>query len=631
MSKPLTLAAVAAVMELLLSGTACAASAAIIVPGVRLSLPVVYGLTGGILGAWALTIAIAVFCRVRRARTEADAFRKEYERHCQVEQRLSAMRDELERTLEARASELAQANQELRAEIEKRNRFEITLRASEERYRELFDNAHDLVYQHDLNGHFLAINKAAQRILGYSQNEALALNIEQLLAPEDVELVRSMIVQQLAGEPASHYEVRLVAKTGARLTMELSTHLVFHEGVPAAVQCIARDVTERRRLEDQLRHSQKMEAIGRLAGGLAHDFNNLLTVIGAYSQMILDEARGKPELESYAGEVLAASERAAALTSRLLAFSRRQFLEPQVLSLSRLVLSMDNMLRRLLGEDIELRIALDGGLCPIKADPGQIEQVVMNLAVNARDAMPHGGVLTIATGMREFAHGGPAGREPGTYVTLSVRDTGMGMAPDVISRIFEPFFTTKGPGKGTGLGLSTVYGIVKQSGGEIEVESEPGQGSTFTVYLSPSTEEVPAAEDDHDGAQAQQKPRKRATILLIEDEAGVRRLVRRMLIERGYRVIEASCGEEALAAFETHHPMVDLVLTDVVMPNMCGIEIIKRLSAHTPGLKVLYMTGYSEDVVLERDDSGKSVPLLKKPFQADALERKVRELLDSVR
>ncbi|HVX66194.1 MAG TPA: PAS domain S-box protein [Bryobacteraceae bacterium] len=588
-----------------------------------------YGLAFGVILGLAAVIVAAIERRARRAEAEARRLRGEIERLRVDGQQLVSAREELERRLDARAAELAGANRELRAEIDERTRCEITLRASVHQYRELFDNAYDLIYEHDLEGRFLAINRAAQRITGYDQREALGMNIEQLLAPEDVELVRSRIVRQLAGEPASTYLVSVTTKAGTPLALELSTHLVFHRGIPVAVQGIARDVTERRRLEDQLRQSQKMEAIGRLAGGLAHDFNNLLTVIGAYSQMILDETAGHPELEGFAAEVLAATERAGALTARLLTFSRRQMLAPQILNLNQIVMSMDNMLRRLLGEDIELRTVLDAAIGTIKADPGQIEQVIMNLAVNARDAMPCGGRLTIETAPAEFGLNSPPGLEPRPYVKLVVSDTGVGMSADIANHIFEPFFTTKGPGKGTGLGLSTVYGIVKQSGGEIVVETEPGRGTTFCIYLARCGETTPAEAAGQAAGGAEPRPRERATILLIEDEPGVRRLVRRMLVERGYRVLEASGGEEALATFEKHHPIVDLVLTDVVMPNMSGIEVARRLKALRPELKTLYMTGYSEDILFERGGVEAGAPVLRKPFLAEALERRVRELLDA--
>ena len=522
--------------------------------------------------------------------------------------------------------------------------------AGEERYRALFDNANDLVYVHDLDGNFIAINKAAQRLTGYTQKEALALNISQLFAPEDIELARRMVVSQLAGEPASVYEVRVITKSGARLSIELSTHLVFRDGSPVAVQGIARDVTERKRLQEQLSHSQKMEAVGRLAGGLSHDFNNVLTVVGAYGQMIYDEVGGSPHVQKYAQEILAATERAGALTSRLLAFSRRQVLQPRSLNLNQLLLSMDGMLCRLLGEDIQVRIVPGSSLGAIKADPGQIEQVIMNLAVNARDAMPRGGHLTLQTSNVELPQSGGTtpdgyplsrssaaapeaqcratmGLAPGSYVKVSVSDTGTGMDPEILKQVFEPFFTTKAPGKGTGLGLSMVYGIVKQSGGEIEVQSEPGKGTTFTIYFRRCSETVsadPPAELAREGAG--RKPQ-RATILLVEDEPGVRRLVRRMLVERGYRVFEAACAEDALVLYGQQP--IDLVLTDIVMPGMSGIDLAGQLLAQRPGLKILYMSGYSEQSVFEHSVPAHSVPVLKKPFLAETLDGKLRELLNA--
>ncbi len=528
--------------------------------------------------------------------------------------------------------------------------------AGEERYRALFDNANDLVYVHDLDGNFIAINKAAQRLTGYTQNEALALNISQLVAPEDIELVRRMVVSQLAGEPASVYEVSAITKSGARLWLELSTHLVFRDGSPVAVQGIARDVTERKRLQEQLFHSQKMEAVGRLAGGLSHDFNNVLTVVGAYAQMIYDDAGGSPRLQTYAQEILAATQRAGALTSRLLAFSRRQVLQPRSLNLNQLLLNMDGMLRRLLGEDVQLRIVPESSLGAIKADPGQVEQVIMNLAVNARDAMPRGGHLTLQTANVEFPRspvttpdcsplqrgsaaaaeaqcrpgkGASMGLAPGSYVKVSVSDTGTGMDPEILKHVFEPFFTTKAPGKGTGLGLSTVYGIVKQSGGEIEVQSAPGQGTTFTIYFRRCSETVPAGPPAEPAREGAGRTPQRATILLVEDEPGVRRLVRRMLVERGYRVFEAACAEDALALYDQQRAVVDLVLTDIVMPGMSGIDLAGQLLAQRPALKILYMSGYSEQAIFEHGMPAHSVPVLKKPFRAETLDGKVQELLNT--
>ena len=528
--------------------------------------------------------------------------------------------------------------------------------AGEERYRALFDNANDLVYVHGLDGNFIAINKAAQRLTGYTQDEARALNISQLVAPEDIELVRRMVLSQLAGEPASVYEVSAITKSGARLSLELSTHLVFREGSPVAVQGIARDVTERKRLEEQLSHSQKMEAVGRLAGGLSHDFNNVLTVVGAYAQMICDEAGDSPPVQTYAQEILAATQRAGALTSRLLAFSRRQVLQPRSLNLNQLLLNMDGMLSRLLGEDVQLRIVPESSLGAIKADPGQIEQVIMNLAVNARDAMPRGGHLTLQTAnvelprssgttpecgalqrsnatapeaQRRPGKGAAMGAAPGSYVKVSVSDTGSGMDPEILKHVFEPFFTTKAPGKGTGLGLSTVYGIVKQSGGEIEVQSAPGKGTTFSIYFRRCSEAVPADPPAEPAREGAGRTPQRATILLVEDEPGVRRLVRKMLVERGYRVFEAACAEDALALYQQQRAIIDLVLTDIVMPGMSGIDLAGQLLAQKPGLRILCMSGYSDQAIFEHDVPAHSVPVLKKPFRAETLDGKVQELLNA--
>ncbi|MGE5646572.1 MAG: PAS domain S-box protein [Acidobacteriota bacterium] len=536
-------------------------------------------------------------------------------RACGRARRSCARNLELEHELAAHRAEIERLRAQLAEQVDACRRAEDKFAASEQRYRELFDGANDLIYLHDLEGGFLAINKAAQRITGYTQEEAVRLNIVQLTAPEDVDAVRAMIARHLAGEPSSTYEVSWRTKSGVSLALELSTHLVFRGGNPVAVQGIARDVTERKRLEEQLRQSQKMEAVGQLAGGLAHDFNNLLTIVAAYSEMIGDESEANPRLRSYAEEILAAAERAGALTARLLAFGRRQMHRPQVLNLNELVSGMDNMLRRLIGEDVELQTHFDSRIGAIKADPGQVEQVIMNLAVNARDAMPRGGRLEIRTEKACLAGGGA--------VKLVVRDTGAGMTPEVKERIFEPFFTTKELGKGTGLGLSTVYGIVKQSGGEIAVESEPGKGSVFTIHFPVSEEAAP--EVSSQSAEAGLRLRERVTVLLVEDEAGVRRLVRRMLVERGYRVLEASDGKEALAIYERQRAPVDLVLTDIVMPNMNGNELADRLRALKPSLKILFMTGYSEEAVLKHKPC--SAPILNKPFLAEALDRKVLEAL----
>jgi two-component system cell cycle sensor histidine kinase/response regulator CckA len=581
-----------------------------------------------ILSVLAIFFEVSASLRAGEAEAANEKLQREIAEHKLTEQALAQVRDELERRVEERTAELARANADLRAEIENHERFAATLQASEERYRELFDSANDLVWVRGLDGRITAINKAAQRITGYTQEEALRLNLAQLVAPEDIELVRGMADRLLAGEPPKAYDVTVVTKAGRRLALELSTHLVFRDGAPVALQTIARDITERQRLEEQLRQSQKMEAVGRLAGGLAHDVNNLLTVVAAYAQMIADEAGAGAAAKAAAAEILAVAERGGALTTRLLAFSRRQVLQPQVLDLNRLVLGMDNMLRRLIGEDIELKIALDERVGCIKADPNQIEQVVMNLVVNARDAMPRGGHLTLRTSVVEFPEATPSVPAAGTYAGLSISDTGVGMSSEVRDRAFEPFFTTKEPGKGTGLGLSMVYGIVKQSGGEIVVESEKDKGATLTIYIPQAAQSRPEPGRPAREEAVVAPSGRRETILLVEDEPGVRKLVRQMLVERGYRVLEAAGGAEALDLARAFTDPLHAALLDMVMPQMSGAELAARLTATRPGLKILYMSGYSDEALLEHGIPAQETALLRKPFLPDALERTLRKLLE---
>lgn len=567
--------------------------------------------------------------RAREAEAANRKLQHEIAERQQVQEALSAAQVELEARVQQRTAELARTNQELTAEIAERRRAEETLRASEQRYRELFDGAKDLIYVHDLNGNFVSINKAAQQITGYTAEEALKMNIAQLVAPEDLESVHAMVASNLGGDPNATYDLTIISKDGRRLLLEMSTHLVYRNGNPVAVQGIARDITERKRLEEQFLQSQKMEAVGRLAGGVAHDFNNLLTVIGAYSQMISDSLPDDQRLRGYAQEILWAAERAGTLTNRLLAFSRRQVVQPRVVDLNGLIVTLDNMLRRLIGEDIELKTVLEPGAGAVKADPNHLEQVIMNLAVNARDAMRTGGRLTLRTSRVDL--GPPADDSPvlppGSYVVLEVSDSGAGMSPDVLAHIFEPFFTTKEAGKGTGLGLSTVYGIVKQCGGDILVRSKPGEGAHFTLYFPRAgSQDAPSQEPTRACAPPQAD---REVILLVEDEYGVRKLVRKMLLQQGYRVLEAASGEEALNLSEQHSGSIHLLLSDVVMPNMSGRELAERLCAVRPEVKVLYMTGYTDDAIVQHRVLEPGVAMLNKPFLSDALARKLREVLDN--
>ena len=391
----------------------------------------------------------------------------------------------------------------------------------------------------------------------------------------------------------------------------------------------AEERAERKKLEEQLRQAQKMEAIGQLTGGIAHDFNNMLTVIIGYSELMLQRLKADDPLRSEVEQVKEAGVRASLLTRQLLAFSRKQVLQPRVLDLNAVLTNMDRMLQRLIGEDIDLVTVPAPGLGRVLADPGQIEQVIMNLAVNARDAMPQGGKLTTETANVELDEAyarqhGPV--QPGPYVMLAVSDTGCGMDAETQARIFEPFFTTKEVGKGTGLGLSTVYGIVKQSSGDIWVYSEPGRGTTFKIYLPWVEGAVDTVEP---GVAPARDVRGSETILLVEDDVGIRRLVRQVLAERGYWVLEAIHGTHAIQISEQHTVPIHLLVTDVVMPGMSGRELAEHLKPSRPNMKVLFMSGYTDKAIVHHGELDPGTAYLQKPFTPDALAREVREVLDS--
>jgi signal transduction histidine kinase len=423
-------------------------------------------------------------------------------------------------------------------------------------------------------------------------------------------------------------------KDGAKILLEVRARLILEDENIMGVQGIARDITERKQaeeekafLQEQLRQSQKMEAIGRLAGGIAHDFNNLLTIIKGYSTLSFMELKEGDPLKGSIGEILKATERAANLTRQLLAFSRRQAMEMKVLDLNAILKDMDKMLRRVIGEDIALVVHVAEDLGRTKTDPGQIEQVIMNLVVNARDAMPDGGKLTIETANVELDEAYARAHiavKPGRYLMLSVSDTGVGMTREVKERVFEPFFTTKGTGKGTGLGLSTVYGIVKQSGGNIWVYSEPGRGTTLKIYLPRVDGPIEVFKEKFE----EDLPRGSETILVVEDEEEVRKLAARILQRQGYKVLEAPQGGDALLICEQHQDPIHLMLTDVVMPGMSGHQLAKRLESLQPGMKVLYMSGYTDNAIAQHGVLGEGVNYIQKPFTVDGLARKVREVLD---
>ena len=513
------------------------------------------------------------------------------------------------------------------ADITRRKQAEEALRESEEKYRALFEcNPHPMfVYDHETL-RYLAVNDAAVHQYGYSRDEFAEMTLKDLRPPEDVPALLAML-----SEARPVFERRGVwrhrKKDGSIIDAEILTHGLQFGDRPAYI-VLAIDITERRRMEEQLRQSQKMEAVGRLAGGVAHDFNNLLTVIQGYGDLMLSALAPTDPVKPMAREVLKAAERAAELTGQLLAFGRKALVAPRVLDLNTVIADAERMLRRLIGEDVELTSDLGPSLWPVRADAGQLHQVLLNLCVNARDAMPRGGRLTLRTRDayldEAYTRAHPEAR-PGSYVLLEVSDTGCGMTEEVRARVFEPFFTTKEPGKGTGLGLATVYGIVKQGEGNIIVRSAPGVGSTFEVYL-------PRAEADQTAAGRLQAPcdapEGRETVLLAEDEDGVRGLARQVLEGRGYRVLEASDGEAALGAARRHAGRIDLLVTDVVMPRLSGPDLARRLAPLHPETRVLFLSGYTDDAVMRHGVREEEVHFLQKPFSPTALARKVRDILD---
>jgi PAS domain S-box-containing protein len=482
----------------------------------------------------------------------------------------------------------------------------------------------------DAQGTIEYVNPAFSRVSGYSRSEALGKNPRILKSGKQGEAYYKRLWTTIRGGEIWQDEITNRRRDGAFYHEQMTiTPVRDQRGEITHFIAIKAEVTERKRLELQLRQAQKMEAVGRLAGGVAHDFNNMLTIISGYSGLLLEHPATIEPLRGYVDEIRNASGRAASLTRQLLAFSRQQVLAPRVLDLNAVVSNIQKMLKRLIGEDIDLVTALGEGLWHIMADPGQLEQVLLNLAVNARDAMPQGGVVTIETTnvkMDTAAAQAHFPLKPGPYVLLTFSDTGIGMDAETQSRIFEPFFTTKETGKGTGLGLATVYGIVKQSGGYIWVYSDVGKGTTFKIYLPRTDVEL---EDSSPGGTRVESQRGTETLLLVEDEDSVRELVRNVLRENGYRVLEASRGPEALELSELFAGRIDLLVTDVVMPGMNGRELARRLASSRPQIKVLYISGYADYAVWYPGGLDTGGAILQKPFSPEALARKVREALSS--
>jgi hypothetical protein len=497
---------------------------------------------------------------------------------------------------------------------------DAALRESERDFRMLFEQAIDAIFVCADDLRILDANPAACLMTRYAREELLGQSATILLDADERGRVPQALAQMEAGEAVGG-EWRARRKDGTAHMVEARVKRL----PDGRYQAFVRDITERTELQTQLLQAQKMESIGRLAGGIAHDFNNLLTVINGVADLAITSLHGGPMRQDFE-RIREAGERAATMTRQLLAMSRQQILQPEIIDLNAIVLDMQGMLQRLIGEDVALQLKLSEPLGPIKADASQIEQIILNLAVNARDAMPDGGTLTIAT--RDVAVGPPAHRPmpPGPHVMLAVCDTGIGMDETAAKRVFEPFFTTKEVGKGTGLGLSTVYGIVKQSGGSVWVDSRIGEGATFTIYFP--VVHAPAERRSTEAADADSEGHE--TILVVEDEPAVRALTQRVLQLAGYRVLTAADGAEALQRLEQLTEPLDLLLTDVVMPGMNGRELATRVTGLRPEIKVLYVTGYTADGLLRRGVLDATSRVVTKPFTARELRRKVRERLDTV-
>jgi len=539
------------------------------------------------------------------------------------------MKGNLARLIPAVARELREAS-----ERRERRRAEAAHRAVEARFAGVLDAAAEAIIAVDEAQRIVLFNTSAERIFGYTAAEALGQPLDMLVPPHLVEAhhrhIRAFaaVPERSRGISERHGELVGRRKDGTEFPIDASIAKLYQAG-QMIFTIFLQDISARKQLEAQFLQSQKMEAVGRLAGGIAHDFNNLLTAITGYAELLLGDLDQSDPRRCDVAEIQKAADRAAMLTRQLLAFSRKQILEPQVLDLNTVVASMDKLLQRLIGEDIDLVTILDPALGHVKADPGQFEQVIMNLAVNARDAMPQGGKLTVemANADLDVQYTRQHLAVPsGSYVMLAVSDTGCGMDAETQSHLFEPFFTTKEAGKGTGLGLSTVYGIITQSGGTIWVYSELGQGTTFKIYLPRVEAEVDRVDLYSPVADT---PTESATILLVEDESMVRTLVRRILDQHGYTVLEAPRGGDAIAIAAQHDGPIHVLLTDVVMPEMSGHVLAEQLAALRPGIQVIYISGYTDGAIVRHGVLAADAIFLQKPFTPNDLVRKVYQVLDA--
>jgi PAS domain S-box-containing protein len=489
---------------------------------------------------------------------------------------------------------------------------------------DVFERSSEILIVHDRRGRVTTINRAGEQAAGYSRDELRSLDPAWIFGPDYLDQIQALVGEGAEGTPRS-FRSELVPRKGPRVPVEVHARVLVSDGSLVGVATIARDLSERERLETQLRQAQKMEAVGRLATGIAHDFNNLITVLLGYSDDLLESVSSDSESLKSAQEIRRAAERAAALTQQLLAFSRRHAAIAEIVDVNTTVSNMESLIRRLVGPDIRVEISLAPRLDSIRADAAQIGQVLMNLAVNARDAMPNGGVLGIETANAEL---GSEHLEaiPGPHVMLAVRDTGVGMPDEVRRRVFEPFFTTKDTGRGTGLGLSMIQGIVRQSMGYIAVESEPGKGSTFRVYF-PRAEDAPARRPAAPADRTRARTKGAGVVLLAEDDRAVRELLAAELTRRGFTVMDAEDGLAALEVFTANKDRIDLVVSDVVMPRLNGAGLAAAIEKMRPGTKVLFISGHPERAGVGLDPSSVQ-NLLMKPFTSEQLAGRIQALLE---
>jgi len=521
------------------------------------------------------------------------------------------------------AEELRRANEELH------RRTTEQLGEYRSRLVSIIDSSEDAILSKDLNGTITSWNNGAEHIYGYTADEVVGKHISLLIPSDRPDEIPEILRKVARGERIEHHESVRLTKDARRLDVSLSVSPMRDAaGNIVGASVIARDITAQKRAEGQLRQSQKMEAIGRLAGGVAHDFNNVLGIINACAEFLRDRIDPAAEPSLYVENIRKAIERGRSLTKQMLAFSRTSAIQPRVLDLNERLRDISKLLRPLLGDDVEVLIVPRSPSAVIEADPGQLDQIVVNLAVNARDAMPRGGKFILETGIVKFGETFAEQQQaipPGKYVMLAVSDTGSGMDEAIMSRIFEPFFTTKEVGKGTGLGLATVYGIVKQSAGHILVYSEPGHGTTFKIYLPSADHKIGLTSKAE--VETVSPKRRETTILLVEDDELMRSLTRKLLQDQGYTVVEADDGKSALEWMESHRSPIDLLLTDVMMRRMSGPELAERMSISYPTMKVVYMSGYTGELMANREVLKIGVTLLEKPFSRSALLNTIHEKL----